>query len=244
MAIALQKENWGNQRLVFNNGSLSHCLLISLSLPTRKPTNILIHKSFSIQTESIIPLLKSCSNISEFSLIHAHLITTNLIHDPLIASHVFGIFISNENLNYAQRSFSQTHDSETVIWNTLIESQLKNGSSGEVFSTYCHMVTRGVLLDASTFHFLIHACSNASTFRQGSEVHGRILKSGFGVNRSLNNNLMGLYSKVGSWKKYTNCLRNFLIEMWLVGISWYHAMFITECLARLWVCSGKWRSIV
>lgn len=63
--------------------------------------------------------------------------------------------------------------------------------------TYYHMVTQGVLFDLSTFHFLIRACSRSFSFQQGSEVHGRILKCGLGGNRSLNNNLMGLYSKCG-----------------------------------------------
>lgn len=62
------------------------------------------------------------------------------------------------------------------------------------------MVTRGVMLDITTFHFLVHACSKDFDIKQASEVHARILKSGFGSSRSLKNNLMGFYSKAGRLK--------------------------------------------
>ncbi|POO03767.1 Pentatricopeptide repeat [Trema orientale] len=171
-------------------------ILSSLSLPTRESANN--HISNPVQGSScIVSLLKSCSNIREFSPIHGHLITTNLIHDPIMASHVLHFFVSGENLGYAHRVFSQTQEPETIIWTTLIENYLKDGFLDQVFLTYSHMVTQGVPLDISTFHFLIHACCRNLAFQRGTEVHGRILKSGMGRNKSLNNNLMGLYSKCG-----------------------------------------------
>lgn len=80
-----------------------------------------------------------------------------------------------------------------------MENYLKD-EDGDVFLIYYQMVAQAVLLDITTFHFLIHACSKDFDIRQAREVHGRILKSGIGVNRSLKNNLMGMYSKAGRLK--------------------------------------------
>lgn len=171
-------------------------ILSSFSLPTQEPAKNQISNPIP-EASCIVSLLKSCSNIREFSPIHAHLITTNLIHDPITASHVLHFFISRENLCYARRVFSQNQELETIIWNTLIENYLKDGFFEQVFLTYSHMVTQGVPLDISTFHFLIHACCRNLAFQRGTEVHGRVLKSGMGRNKSLNNNLMNLYSKFG-----------------------------------------------
>lgn len=160
--------------------------------------SIINHTSNPIpRRDYIVSLLNSCSTIREFSPIHAHLITTNLIRDPVVVSHVLWFFITVENFHYAHGVLSQTQEPETIIWNTLIEKHLKGGSFGQVFSIYNHMVTQGVPLDISTFHFLIHACSRNLAFQPGTEVHSRVLKYGFGRNKSLNNNLMGLYSKCG-----------------------------------------------
>ncbi|XP_062097076.1 pentatricopeptide repeat-containing protein At3g62890-like [Humulus lupulus] len=171
-------------------------VLSSFSLPTQEPTKNHISNP-APGASCVVSLLKSCSNIREFTPLHAHLITTNLIHDPITASHVLRFFVSIENLCYAHRVFSQTQEPETIIWNTLIQNYLKNNFPKQVFSTYSHMVTQGVPLDISTFHFLIHACCKTLAFQRGTEVHGRVLKSGMGRNKSLNNNLMALYSKCG-----------------------------------------------
>ncbi|CAK7353424.1 unnamed protein product [Dovyalis caffra] len=165
----------------------------SMHKPTLNPTTC--HSI--LKPNRIINLLKSCSNFREFLPIHAHLITTNLIHDPETTSQVLAFLVSVNDLDYARQILSYAHEPETVFWNTLLENKLKEGCLREVFEGYYHMVTRGVLLDISTFHFLIHACCKIFNVKLGSEVHGRILKSGFGRNKSLNNNLMGLYSKCG-----------------------------------------------
>ncbi|KAJ7958700.1 Pentatricopeptide repeat-containing protein [Quillaja saponaria] len=163
--------------------------------PPRKPNGSPM--CISSSRSNCITMLKSCSKIREFSQIHAHLISTKLIYDPLIASHVLWFFISRENVNQGRRILTQNYDLETIVWNTLIENKLKDGSLGEVFVIYYHMMKQGVPLDISTFHFLIQACSRISNPQLGIELHCRILKSDFGANRSLKNNLMGLYSKYG-----------------------------------------------
>ncbi|KAG7965787.1 hypothetical protein I3843_08G017600 [Carya illinoinensis] len=211
--------------------TISPSVLSSPSVPPRRSTDISTHKPVSIPTDGAISLLRSCSNIREFSRIHAHLITTNLIHDPLIASHVLHFFISNGNLSYFHRILSQEHGSETIIWNTLIESRIKNGSPREVFSTYHHMVTRGVPLDISTFRFLLHACSGVSAFREGKEVHGRILKYGLGFNKSLTNILMGLYMKGGELK-YVHQLFESLPERDVVSWNTIISCYIRQGMPR------------
>ncbi|KAK9273094.1 hypothetical protein L1049_017901 [Liquidambar formosana] len=177
------------------------------SLPAHKPATNSI-PTFDPGTHCI-SFLKSCSNIKDFSPIHAHLITTNLIRDPLIASHVLAFFISIDDLDSARPVLSRTREPDTIIWNALIEKQLKNDAPREVFLTYYHMVTQGVMLNISTFHFLIHACSSVLSIRCGGEVHCRILKYGLSDNRSLKNNLMGMYSKGGRLKEVRQLFEKF-----------------------------------
>ncbi|XP_031261118.1 pentatricopeptide repeat-containing protein At2g29760, chloroplastic-like [Pistacia vera] len=86
---------------------------------------------------------------------------------------------------------------------------------------------QGVQLNISTFHFLIHVCSRASAFKQGSEVHRRILKSGFGNNLSLTNNLMGMYKSCGKLKAVCQLFENLPsrdVVNWNTMISCYVTM--------------------
>ncbi|KAJ6745534.1 hypothetical protein OIU74_028253 [Salix koriyanagi] len=174
----------------------------SLSPSQHKPPTLNHKTSHSIlRTHWIIDLLKSCSDIRGFSPIHAHLITANLIHDPEITSQVLAFLLSVNNLDCVHQILNYSYEPESVIWNTLIQNKLKEGCPQEVLVGYYHMVTQGVLLDISTFHFLIHACCKIFDVKLGGEVHGRIVKSGLGRNKSLNNNLMGMYSKCGKLKE-------------------------------------------
>ncbi|XP_030507151.2 pentatricopeptide repeat-containing protein At3g62890 [Cannabis sativa] len=204
-------------------------ILSSLSLPTQEPTKNISNPAPG--PTSIVSLLKSCSNIRDFTPLHAHMITTNLIHDPITASHVLRFFLSIENLCYAHRVFSHTQGPETIIWNTLIQNYLKNDSPKQVFSTYSDMVTHGVALDVSTFHFLIHACCKTLAFQKGIEVHGRVLKSGMGRNKSLNNNLMALYSKCGKLDEVRQVFKKMPhrdVISWNTMISCYVQMGMPE----------------
>ncbi|KDP34237.1 hypothetical protein JCGZ_07808 [Jatropha curcas] len=172
---------------------------VSLSTSNRKP---IIPQSISVpRPNCIVSLLKSCSNIREFSSLHAHLITTNLIKDYQITNNVLHFLITINQLDCAYQICIYNFGPETLIWNTLIENQLKEGYPKEVSKTYYQMVIQGVLLNLSTFHFLVHACSRNFALQQGIEVHGRILKSGLAVNKSLTNNLMGMYSRCGKLKE-------------------------------------------
>lgn len=114
-----------------------------------------------------------------------------------------------------------------MIWNTLLENHLKDGSLDQVLLTYCHMVSQRVSLDISTFHFLIHACARNLAFQRGEEVHGRLVKSGMGRNKSLNNNLMAFYSKCGKVDKVCELFEKLShrdVISWNTMISCYDQM--------------------
>lgn len=129
-----------------------------------------------------------------------------------------------------------------MIWNTLLENHLKDGSLEQVFLIYCHMVSQGVSLDISTFHFLIHACSRNLAFQRGKQVHGRMIKSGMGRNKSLNNNFMAFYSKCGEVDKVRQLFEKLPhrdVISWNTMISCYVQMGMPiealKLFRRMWV---------
>lgn len=198
-----------------------------LALPVKKTKHQTSTSVLVTNSNPVITLLRSCSSINEFRPIHSYLITTNLIRDPQISTHVLEFLVFTGNLDYAQQIIRQGHEPEIKIWNSIVENQLKNGYPQEVFAIYLYLVTRSVLLNVSTFHFLIHACSRMLAPQQGSEVHGRILKYGLSGNLSLNNNLMGLYKKSGKLKEVSHLfdkLPNRDVISWNTMISCYSSM--------------------
>ncbi|KAA8521760.1 hypothetical protein F0562_012433 [Nyssa sinensis] len=215
------------------NGQYSKMATVITTVYSSPPTVKTTRNSISIsdQTTHCISLLKSCSNIRDFLPIHAHLITTNLISDPLISKHILRFFISIGDFDHVRPILSRTGVPETITWNTLMENQLQEGSVKDVFLTYHQMVTEGVPLDVSTFHFLIHACCRTLSIGQGNEIHGRILKSGLGISRSLKNNLMGLYSKAGRLEEVRKLFEKYPdrdVISWNTMISCYVRMGLLQ----------------
>lgn len=110
------------------------------------------------------------------------------------------------------------------MWNDYIQKQLQDDSPGDVFASYRRMVGEGVALDMSSFHFLISAASRAVAVRDVGEVHGRVLKSGFGFSDSLRKNLMGVYAKAGRLQEVRQLFREFPerdVVAWNTLISCY-----------------------
>lgn len=88
--------------------------------------------------------------------------------------------------------------SDAKVLNFVLEKQLRlDGCSEQVLLTY------------PTFHYVLHACCKSSDVKCGSEIHGRVLKYGLGGYRSLKNNLMGLYSKVGKVEQVRKLFEDF-----------------------------------
>ncbi|XP_030543081.1 pentatricopeptide repeat-containing protein At3g22690-like [Rhodamnia argentea] len=198
----------------------------SLRPQSQKPAE---PRSFITPSRShyLISLISSCPSIREFAPIHAQLITTNSIRDPLVARRLLGFFLSVDGLGRFRRVLSGTHHSETELWNDYIQKQLQDDSPGDVLASYRRMVGEGVALDMSTFHFLISAASRVVAVRDVGEVHGRVLKSGFGFSDSLRKNLMGVYAKAGRLQEVRQLFGEFPerdVVAWNTMISCYVRM--------------------
>lgn len=62
---------------------------------------------------------------------------------------------------------------------------------------YVRMVCCGIRPDNFTYPFLFNACAAAGAFWSGMEVHGRVVKSGFGICLPVMNALVDMYGKCG-----------------------------------------------
>ncbi|KAL3746701.1 hypothetical protein ACJRO7_015619 [Eucalyptus globulus] len=176
------------------------------------------------RSQNLISLLISCSSVEDFAPIHAQLITTGSIRDPLVARRLLGFFVSVDGLGHCRRVLSGTRLSETALWNDYIQSQLRDDSPGDVLASYRRMVDAGVALDMSTFHFLISAASRVVAVEDVGEVHGRMLKAGLGFSDSLRKNLMGVYAKAGRLREVRQLFSEFPerdVVAWNTMISCY-----------------------
>ncbi|XP_010551591.1 PREDICTED: pentatricopeptide repeat-containing protein At1g74600, chloroplastic [Tarenaya hassleriana] len=102
-------------------------------------------------------------------------------------------FIKSGNLTYAQDLFDRMSERDVVSYNLVISGHSHNGCPTQAMELYAEMVSGGVRESASTFSSVLSICSDAEFWREGVQVHCRVISLGFGGNLFVASSLVGLH---------------------------------------------------
>ncbi|XP_038875101.1 pentatricopeptide repeat-containing protein At5g40410, mitochondrial-like [Benincasa hispida] len=139
------------------------------------------------------------------------LATTSPIHLPRPYSHLGVhardvIYLKNReinkliklgHLNSAIKLFDEMPLHDVVTYNLLISGCLRNGHPERAFGLYSQMVLRGIRESASTFTSVLGTCSNMDFFKEGSQIHCRVVFFGFTLNLFIASSLIDFYMRMG-----------------------------------------------
>ncbi|KAK9286011.1 hypothetical protein L1049_025214 [Liquidambar formosana] len=146
----------------------------------------------------LLSLLQKSKTTSQIHQIHAQLITTNLISDPFAASRLLTSVTSNiVNMLYAELVFNQIHQPNTFICNTMIKGYVQSSEPKGALHFYTEMRRKGLLVDNYTYPFVLKGCGIMMGLVEGKEVHGEVVKRGFGSDLFVANGLIGMYCRCG-----------------------------------------------
>ncbi|MBA0807143.1 hypothetical protein Gohar_022967 [Gossypium harknessii] len=89
------------------------------------------------------------------------------------------------------------------LWNTFIRalSIARVKHDGFQFHVYNTMLRTGIKPDVHTFPFLLKACADVFCFKKGVEIHGSVIKTGFGADVSVGNTLLLFYGNCGGLRE-------------------------------------------
>ncbi|XP_021278910.1 pentatricopeptide repeat-containing protein At4g14170-like [Herrania umbratica] len=150
-------------------------------------------------------LLSLCSKSNSFlhikqthalAILHGVLPTNIPLSAALILRYATFNSPSNCHLLFQQSlPYSQT----PFLWNTFIRalSVARIYHDGFQFHIYNKMIRTGIKPDDHTFPFVLKACADAFCFQKGLEIHGTVIKTGFGSDILLGNTLLLFYGNFG-----------------------------------------------
>ncbi|XP_072993450.1 pentatricopeptide repeat-containing protein At2g45350, chloroplastic isoform X1 [Typha latifolia] len=149
-----------------------------------------------------LDLVPHCKTCREFHQIHGHLVTTGLLRDPSVASHVVLRLSSSPSLPLrllARRLFfslpnPNPNPADPFLWNALIKA---SSSHFHALLTFSLMLSNGFFADKFSFSLALKACSRIPSLRVGSQIHSLVQKTEQASNLYLQNALIGLYAKCG-----------------------------------------------
>ncbi|XP_023923012.2 pentatricopeptide repeat-containing protein At5g48910 [Quercus suber] len=155
---------------------------------------------------SLFPNITLCKTIKHLKQVHAHMIKTAQIHDPLAAAEVlrFCALSNNRDIQYARKVFDQMHQPNCFSWNTIIRALAESNDDGKPLAAL--LLFFQMVCDASvepnqfTFPSVLKACAQTSRLKEGMQVHGLVVKYGLGSDEFVVSNLVRMYVMCGVMK--------------------------------------------
>ncbi|KAG5525965.1 hypothetical protein RHGRI_032304 [Rhododendron griersonianum] len=149
---------------------------------------------------TLFPDLKQCKTIRHLKQVHAKMIKTGLIHDPLASAELLRFAAlsppPHRDLAYARRLFCHTDQPNCFSYNTLIRALSENDESDpiEVLVLFTQMgISESVEPNRFTFPSVLKACARAGRVKEGKQVHGLVVKYGLECDGFVVCNLVRMY---------------------------------------------------
>ncbi|XVE80462.1 hypothetical protein DITRI_Ditri14bG0141600 [Diplodiscus trichospermus] len=143
-------------------------------------------------------LLASSKTLQETQRLHAFSLKTGIFSHPSISSRLLSLYADPKinNLRYARSIFDRIQNPTLVLWNIIIKCYVENQQSHEAISLFVQVL--GLFPpDEFTFPCVIKGCAKLNAVKEGKQIHGLVLKLGFGLDKFVQGSLVNLYSKCG-----------------------------------------------
>ncbi|KAJ8753344.1 hypothetical protein K2173_019743 [Erythroxylum novogranatense] len=135
--------------------------------------------------------------------VHARILEDGHQSDSLLLTELMELFSVCKQGDEACKMFDEIPRRDTVAWNVLISSYIRNHRTRDVLGLFDGMVRSqfGCQPDDVTCLLLLQACANLGALEFGEKVHGYIEERGYGGAVNLCNSLIAMYSRCGCLDK-------------------------------------------
>lgn len=190
-------------------------------------------------------LLHSCNCMEEIEQTHTQIIKLGGFHH--LGSLISACALSDWGcMDYACSIFQQMDDPDAFTFNTMLRGHVRGGDPQAAILLYAEMQDRDIQPDNFTYAPLLKGCSHLSALGEGMQIHGHVLKNGFGSNIFVQNSLINMYGKCGEIKSSSTVFDRMdqrSIASWSALISCHTRLGLWwESLSLLGnMTSGGWR---
>ncbi|PHU24058.1 hypothetical protein BC332_09165 [Capsicum chinense] len=165
-------------------------MLIEESVPAKQ-------RGSRARQQRLFSLLQSCKSIKQITQIHTHVITNGFTQKNFILVRLLSPFLTSYSLKYADQIFSQVQSPSTTLWNQIIRGHARGENPQKSVELFNQMEKSTAMPDGYTYSYVLNGCAIGRLFREGQQVHGKILKSLSLLNVFVQTNLVNLYSTTG-----------------------------------------------
>lgn len=142
-------------------------------------------------------LLQACTDIKSLEQTHAQLAVCGLDQNTYIETRLVSMYALLGSLENARQLFDKICEPNVFAWNAMIRRYATNGFCEEALCFYHRMQQAGIYPDNLTFPFALRACAGLLALREGKEIHGHIVRSGYEADIFTGSALVNFYVKCG-----------------------------------------------
>ncbi|XP_015950647.1 pentatricopeptide repeat-containing protein At2g03880, mitochondrial [Arachis duranensis] len=149
-------------------------------------------------------LLRACSAlgwIKSGTLIHGYVIKNGFKSNVYVVTGLVDMYAKCKYISEAEFLFKglSFDKGNHVLWTTMVTGYAQNGDGFKAIEFFRYMRREGVDSNQFTFPSIVTACSAVSAHCFGEQVHGCIIRSGFGCNVYVQSALVDMYAKCGEF---------------------------------------------
>ncbi|KAG7578395.1 Pentatricopeptide repeat [Arabidopsis thaliana x Arabidopsis arenosa] len=147
---------------------------------------------------SVLPIFSEYVDVLKGKEIHGYVIRKGVDDDVYIGSSLVDMYAKSARIEDSERVFSHLYRRDSISWNSLVAGYVQNGRYNEALRLFRQMVSAKVRPGAVAFSSVIPACAHLATLHLGKQLHGYVLRGGFGSNIFIASALVDMYSKCGN----------------------------------------------
>ncbi|KAF9596727.1 hypothetical protein IFM89_012926 [Coptis chinensis] len=151
---------------------------------------------------TFVAILSACVRVLDLRLglqIHALVVKLGYCCFTYVCNALVDLYVKCGRIDTSVQLFEEMIKRDLASWNTVISGLVKELEYERAFGFFRDMLRiDGFRVDQFSLTNLLVASTEGFNYLKGRECHAHALKNGFGSNLSVNNALIGFYSKCGS----------------------------------------------
>lgn len=143
-------------------------------------------------------VFRACGVIKSYTFgvqLHGLTIKSTLCSNVCVENAILDMYGKCGALREARSVFDEMGIRDAVSWNAIIAAYEQNGNVYETLCLLVLMLSSGLEPDEFTFGSVLKACAGLQSLNYGTEIHGRIVKSGMGFEPFVGSALVDMYCK-------------------------------------------------
>ncbi|KAK8928766.1 Pentatricopeptide repeat-containing protein [Platanthera zijinensis] len=149
---------------------------------------------------TVMSILPACADMLELNLgksIHGISLKSNINFDCSVGTAFVAMYAQCGSFISAHNLFEILPSRNIVTWNALMNGYVRIGDAGNAVKTFHELILASLKPDRGTLIGMLTVCSFSNNHRDGTSVHGLVIKMGFESDVHVKNASMDMYAKCG-----------------------------------------------